>query len=168
MKAPVEDFLATVLPRPADTGKHSASPVEDFLATVLPRPADTGKHWGLFLFPPTFVYSRVYLVELGKLYYCCYAEGHRFDSPFRCLRATQHCDCNSSKQPQRSHVVLILFLLVHATYIRKLFFMHIPFMVNRAFSTTLTERLQHLQQRWARFVETTEREETSKMQTEKT
>ena len=39
-----------------------------------------------------------------------------------------------------------------------LFFTHIPFMVNHTFSTTLTERLQYLQQGWARLFETTESE----------
>jgi len=37
---------------------------------------------------------------------------------------------------------LYLLLLVRATYIRVLFFAHIPFVVNRAFSATPTERLQ--------------------------
>jgi len=47
--------------------------------------------------------------------------------------------------------------------------MHIPFVVNRTFTTTLTERLQHLQQGWARLFEMTESvKETSKMQTENT
>jgi len=38
--------------------------------------------------------------------------------------------------------MITLLLLVHATYIWVLFFMHIPFVVNRTFNTTLTERLQ--------------------------
>ena len=29
------------------------------------------------------------------LYFFCYAEGRRFDSPFRWLKATQHCGCNT-------------------------------------------------------------------------
>jgi len=45
-----------------------------------------------------------------------------------------------------AHVVLILFLLVRATWV--LFFTHIPFMLNRTFTTMLTERLQG----WARFL----------------
>jgi len=36
--------------------------------------------------------------------------------------------------------------------------MHISFVVNRAFKTMLTERLQHLHQGWARFVEMIESE----------
>jgi len=52
--------------------------------------------------------------------------------------------------------MIILFLLVRATWV--LFIMHIPFVVNRTFSTMLTERLQHLHQGWARFFETTESE----------
>ena len=48
----------------------------------------------------------------------------------------------------KSHVVLILFLLVRTIWV--LFFTHIPFVVNRTFTTMLTERLQHLQQGWAR------------------
>jgi len=39
-----------------------------------------------------------------------------------------------------------------------LFFTHIPFVVNRAFTTTLTESLQRLQQGWARLFEMTESE----------
>jgi len=40
-----------------------------------------------------------------------------------------------------------------------LFFTHILFLVNYCtFNTTLTERLQHMQQGWARFVEMTESE----------
>jgi len=46
-----------------------------------------------------------------------------------------------TKQPQRSHVVLILFLLVRATCV--VFFMHMPFVMNRSFTTRLTEKLQH-------------------------
>jgi len=38
------------------------------------------------------------------------------------------------------------------------FFTHIPFMVNRTFNTTLTKKLQHLLQGWARLVEMTESE----------
>jgi len=52
--------------------------------------------------------------------------------------------------------VIILFLLVRATWV--LFIMHIPFLVNRTFKTMLTERLQHLQQGWARLFEMTESE----------
>jgi len=54
--------------------------------------------------------------------------------------------------------MLIQFLLVGATYIWVLFFMHISFMVNRTFNTTLIETLQHLQQIWSRHVEMTESE----------
>ena len=74
-----------------------------------------------------------------------------------------HC---RTKQQWRSHVVLILFLLIRTTWV--LFFTHISFVVNRTFTTTLTERLQHLQQGWARFMKWLRVEETSIMQTEKT
>ena len=63
------------------------------------------------------------------------------------VHKASHC---GNKQQWRSHVVLILFLLVRATWV--LFFMHIPFVVNRTFNTVLTERLQHLHQGWARPV----------------
>jgi len=36
--------------------------------------------------------------------------------------------------------------------------MHIPFVVNRTFNAMLNERLQHLQQGWARLFEMTESE----------
>jgi len=58
---------------------------------------------------------------------------------------------------QHTLVVLILFLLVRTTYIWVLF-MHISFVVNRTLNTTLTERLQHLQQGCVRLVEMTESE----------
>jgi len=38
--------------------------------------------------------------------------------------------------------MIILLLLVRATYIWVLFFAHIPFVVNRTFNITPTERLQ--------------------------
>ena len=38
------------------------------------------------------------------------------------------------------------------------FFTHIPFVVNHTFTTTLTERLQNLQQGWARLSKMTESE----------
>jgi len=69
------------------------------------------------------------------------------------VRKTSHC---CTKQQWRSHVVIILFLLVHATWV--LFIMLIPFVVNRTFNTMLTERLQHLHQGWVRLFEMTESE----------
>jgi len=66
---------------------------------------------------------------------------------------TSHC---STKKQQRSHIVLILFLLIRATWV--LFFTHIPCVVNRTLTTMLTERWQHLQQGWARLFEMTESE----------
>jgi len=54
--------------------------------------------------------------------------------------------------------MLIVFLLVCATYIWVLFFTRIPFMVNCTINTTLIERLQHLQQVCARLVEMSESE----------
>jgi len=36
-----------------------------------------------------------------------------------------------------------------------LFSMHVPFVVNHTFNTTLTKRLQHLQEGWDRLVEMT-------------
>jgi len=54
--------------------------------------------------------------------------------------------------------MLILLLHVCATYIWVFFFTYISFVVNRTFNTMLTERLQHLQQDWARLVEMTESE----------
>ena len=71
----------------------------------------------------------------------------------RQVRKASHC---RTKQQWRSHVVLILYLLVHATWV--LFFTHIPFMVNRTFNTTLNEKLQHLQQDWAGLFQTSESE----------
>ena len=56
-----------------------------------------------------------------------------------------HC---RTEQQWRSHVVPILFLLVRGTWV--LSFKHIRFVVNRTF--TKTERLQHLQQGWVRFL----------------
>jgi len=41
--------------------------------------------------------------------------------------------------------MIILLLLVHATYIWVLFFAHIPFVVNRTFNATPMETLQQLQ-----------------------
>ena len=70
-------------------------------------------------------------------------------------RAHKTSRCGT-KQQWRCHVLLIVFLLVRATWV--LLFMHIPFVVNRTFTTTPTERLQHLQQGWARPFETTESE----------
>jgi len=60
--------------------------------------------------------------------------------PERQLRKTSHC---GSKQKQRSHAVLTLLLLVRATCIWVLFFAHIPFLMNRTFDATPTERLSH-------------------------
>jgi len=60
-----------------------------------------------------------------------------------------------SKQQLRSHVMLILYLLVQATYVWVLLFTHIPFVVNRTFNATLTKRWKHFQltrlQRWYRI-----------------
>jgi len=39
--------------------------------------------------------------------------------------------------------MITLLLLVRATYIWVVFFAHIPFVVNRTFNPTPTERLQH-------------------------
>jgi len=75
--------------------------------------------------------------------------------PRRQVCKASHC---GSKQQWRSHVVFILFLLVCDTYIWVLFFTYVPFVANRTFNTTLTERLQHLQQSWARLFEMTKRE----------
>jgi len=69
------------------------------------------------------------------------------------VRKASHC---CTKQQWRSHVMIILVLLVRATWV--LFIMHIPFVVNRTFNTMLTERLQHLHQGWARLFEMTESE----------
>jgi len=84
-------------------------------------------------------WSKNHFVVIGK------AEKH--------VRKASHC---CTQQQWRSHVVLILFLLVRVTCV--LFIMHIPFVVNRTFNTMLTERLQHLQQGWARLLEMTESE----------
>jgi len=64
-----------------------------------------------------------------------------------------HC---CTKQQWRSHVVIIIFLLVRATWV--LFIMHIPFVANCTFNTMLNEKLQHLHQGWARLFEMTESE----------
>jgi len=52
------------------------------------------------------------------------------------VRKASHC---CTKQQRRSHVVIILFLLVRATWV--LFIMHIPFVVNRTFTTMLAATL---------------------------
>ena len=62
------------------------------------------------------------------------------------VRKASHC---CTKKQWKSHVVIIRFLLVRATWV--LFIMHIPLGVNRTFNTMLIERLQHLQQGWARL-----------------
>jgi len=67
------------------------------------------------------------------------------------VRKPSHCGI---KQQWRSHVVLILFLLFHATWVW--FITHIPFVVNRTFNTMITERLHHLQNGWARLFEMAE------------
>jgi len=68
--------------------------------------------------------------------------------------------CGGSKQQQRSHIVIILFMFAtHIQYsIWVLFFTYILFVANRTFNTTLSEWLQHLQQSWARLFEMTESE----------
>jgi len=43
---------------------------------------------------------------------------------------------------------ITVLLLVCATYIRVLFFTHIPFVVNRTMNATPTERLQHHFRQW--------------------
>jgi len=48
--------------------------------------------------------------------------------------------------------------VVHATYIRVLFFTHIPFAVNHTFNVMPNKRLKYLQQGWAGLVEMTENE----------
>jgi len=58
----------------------------------------------------------------------------------RHVRKASHCD---SKQQQISFDEITL-LLVRATYIWVLFFAHIPFVVNRTFNATPTERLQNV------------------------
>jgi len=69
------------------------------------------------------------------------------------VRKALHC---GTKQQGISHVVLILFLLVWATWV--LFFTHISFMVNRTFTTMLTKRMEHFQQGWRDFFEMIESE----------
>jgi len=69
--------------------------------------------------------SITYIVEIGK--------------PERQVREASHC---GSKQQQISHAMITLLLLVRATYIWVLFFADIPFVVNRTFNATPTERLQ--------------------------
>jgi len=59
--------------------------------------------------------------------------------PERQVRKASHCGI---KQQCRSPDEITLLLLVRATYIWVLFFAYIPFVVNRAFNVTLTERLQ--------------------------
>ena len=65
------------------------------------------------------------------------------------VRKASHC---GSKQHLLSHIVLILFLPVCATYTWVLFFTHIPFVVNCTFNMLLTDRLQHMQQGWLDFL----------------
>ena len=60
--------------------------------------------------------------------------------PERQARKASHC---GSKQQRRLHAAITQLLLIHATYI--LFFAHIPFVVNRTFNATPTERLQQSQ-----------------------
>ena len=49
------------------------------------------------------------------------------------MRKASHC---GSKQQWRSPDEVTLLLLIRATYIRVLFFAHIPFVVNRIFNAT--------------------------------
>jgi len=63
----------------------------------------------------------------GEKPHCC--ERH--------MRKASHC---GSKQQQRSHDMITLLLLVRATYTWALFFTHIPFVVNRTFNATPTEK----------------------------
>jgi len=53
---------------------------------------------------------------------------------------------------------ITILLIVRATYMWVLPFALIPLVVNRTFNATLTHRLQHLLQSWARVVEMTESE----------
>jgi len=62
--------------------------------------------------------------------------------PERQVHKASHC---GSKQQWRSHAMITVLLLVCATYIWVLFFVHIPFMVNGTINTMSTERLEHLQ-----------------------
>ena len=64
---------------------------------------------------------------------------------------------HSSNNQHRDHTSCSLYFCLFETFIPVLFFMYITFVVNRTFKITLTERLQHSQQGWARPVEMTER-----------
>jgi len=75
--------------------------------------------------------NRVAFVAIGK--------------PERHVRKASHC---GSKQQQSSPDEITLALLSRATYI-VLFFAHIPFVVNRAFSATPAEWLQHFITLWS-------------------
>jgi len=66
-----------------------------------------------------------YIVAIGK--------------PERQVRKASHC---GSKRQQRWYAAIIVLLPVCATYIWVLFFVNIPFVVNRTFNTTPKERLQ--------------------------
>jgi len=55
--------------------------------------------------------------------------------------------------PRRAHSISACLL-----HMWVLFFRYIPFVVNRTFSTTLTEWLQRLQQSWAKLFEMIESE----------
>ena len=77
------------------------------------------------------------------------------------VRKASHC---GTKQQWRSHVVLILFLLVRATWV--LFFTHIPFVANRTFTTTL-RGCNSCSKVGLDFLKWLRVKETSKMQTDK-
>ena len=59
--------------------------------------------------------------------------------PERQVLKASHC---GNKQQWGSHAMIILLLLVRATYIWVLFFALIPFVVNHTFNAMPTERLQ--------------------------
>jgi len=57
------------------------------------------------------------------------------------VRKASHCGSKQQQKSVRSPDKVTLLLLVRATYLSVLFFAHIPFVVNRTFNATSTERL---------------------------
>jgi len=66
-------------------------------------------------------------------------------APFCCDPKARATSAQSSSLWQQATIEITLLLLVRATYIRVLFFAHIPFVLNCTFNATLTERLQQWQ-----------------------
>jgi len=61
---------------------------------------------------------------------------------YYCDQKAQVASAQNFTLQQQATIEITQLLLVRTTYIRVLFFAHIPFVVNRTFSTKPTKRLQ--------------------------